>query len=498
MRRHLTLLLASGLLASALPGAPAYASPAEHFGFGAHAIGRGGAGVAMPGDAGSSLLNPAAMADREGSQFFFAYQLARFNFEPLPRVYWDADRDGLISGPEDSLQPQNRYDPADAMQIGLARDVRGWFQVGLAISMPRGRLLRLYTFDPSVPTYFMYRNRAHRYAVAASVAASPVRSLQLGAGVRVVSHSRLDVNFTLDGTVAGEPGEDSDLSDLVAVGADAHEIDFDLVPDLVPQLGLRWDLGELFPPLEGLAVGGTWRGEGQIPVTVNIDGQINAGAEDIGDIEPAVAVLVAKTQLLLMDHFLPRQARGGVAYTFRDVVSGYVDVDYTWWSRMALNVSHFANPDFTATLADLSELDIQDGNNLSGVVLRNTVGVRGGVDAHLPHFPMPGRFAPARASVRAGVGYEPSPLVEQTAETALLDSDRLLFAGGLGLDHAAPFALVEGPWSWDVFGQLHVLAPGTLQRPNPDTPRAGYPVDGAEIPIGGRIFTAGLQWSLDY
>ena len=42
------------------------------------------------------------------------------------------------------------------------------------------------------------------------------------------------------------------------------------------------------------------------------------------------------------------------------------------------------------------------------------------------------------------------------------------------------------------------LAPGELERPDAEGPQPGYPVGDTPIPIGGSLFSAGLQWSLEY
>lgn len=485
------------ILAQSLSGA-AWASPAEAFGFGARAVGRGGAGVAMPGDAGSAMLNPASLADRTGSQAFFNYALVRYSFEEIPEVYWDTNRDGLINGDDAGLNVNGGYDPSDHFSVGIDRSFKDKVFLGFSILMPKDRLLRLHTIEPTLPNYMMYGNRYNRYGLAVALAGEPLRSLQLGAGVQLLSHSVLDVKLTIDATVSGSPSDGSSIDDLVSAELDIHDVDFDLISDAIPTAGLRWDVGELVPALDGLAVGASWRGHGELPVAVTLDGQVNTTAEDIGELDPITAVVLLDASALLMDHYMPTQIDAGVSYTFRGVVGVYGDVIHTRWAGMKLNVTTVQNTEIQATLVDLSDVALADGNGTEHVVWRNTTGFRAGADAQLPEMPFPERLSPAHLNLRAGFGVDPSPLVQQGADTALLDADRLIFSGGLGLSHGPIFDLAEGPIVWDLFTQVHVLAQGELDRPPTAEPRAGYPVAGGNIPIGGRFFTAGLQWSMDY
>lgn len=489
----LTLLLSvSGLTGAAM------ASPAEAFGFGAKAVGRGGAGVAMPGDAGSAMLNPASLAGRGGSSFFFNYGLVRYNFAEIPEVYWDTNQDGIIAADEPGLDVNGGYNPSDAFSIGIDRSFKDKVFLGFSVLLPKDRLLRLHTVEPTLPNYVMYGNRYNRYGLAVAVAGEPVRSLQLGVGVQLLSHSTIDVTLTANATVSGSPDEGSGVEDLVAAEIDVHDVDFDLISDAIPTAGLRWDVGDLVPALSGLAVGASWRGHGELPVALTLNGQINTTAQDMGELDPVTAVVLLDASALLMDHYMPTQLNAGLAYTFRDSVSVYADMLHTRWAGMKLNVTTIEDAEIQATLVDLSEVAVQDGNAVPHVAWRNTTGFRTGAEFQLPELPFPERLAPAHLNLRVGFGIEPSPLVQQGADTALLDSDRLIFAGGVGLSHAPIFDLAEGPMRWDLFTQVHVLAQGELERPPSAEPRAGYPVAGGNIPIGGSFYTAGLQWSMDY
>ena len=100
--------------------------------------------------------------------------------------------------------------------------------------------------------------------------------------------------------------------------------------------------------------------------------------------------------------------------------------------------------------------------------------------------------------LRTGFGYEPSPLVKQGTSSNFLDSDRMLFAGGRGITHMDPFEQVPGPVAWDLFFTHHTLASGSLQPEGEGSVRAGSPIGGRAIPIGGNLWSTGMQWSVEF
>ena len=458
-------------------------------------MGRAAGGVSLSGDAGSALLNPAALAGQERSEFLLGYSLVRFDFDPLPDVYWDTNRDGLVDNTDAPLQIGGN-DPGDGSMLGIRRAIGPRFGVGLSLFAPTGRLLRLQTIEPRLPTYFMYQNRTQRYAMAMGFGAQPLTSLYIGAGLRMLSRSTLYASFTVDANVDGSP-DSANAADVISATIDVHDMTFDLKPGFVPVAGLQWKLGELSPRLDGLALGVVWRGEGGVPVDVILDAQLNTRTEDLGDLEPLVVATVANASLSVFDHYVPQQVQVGASYSSGDVFHIYVDAHHTRWAVMELAYSKLLGASLDAALIDLSEVDVQNGL-VPNVQFQNTWAIRTGTELVLPPFDLPGRGGWIRPTFRGGFGYEPSPLVAQSADTALLDADRLIFGVGLGVEHGALWDVAEGPVAWDAFFQYHSLASGTLERPATDQPRKGYPVDGAALPIGGRFYTAGMQWSVEY
>ena len=487
------------LVLALLTGGLAFASPADHFGFGAVTVGRAGGGWALDGDSSAALGNPALLAGLESSELQLGFSVTRFSFSELPPIYWDTNQDGLINEADTPLDMNGGYDRADGTSIGVARRIGDRAVLGLSVFGPQDRLLRLYTIEPELPTYFMYRNRAHRYAMAMALAVAPTRDLELGAGVQVISRSVLKATLTVDAVVEGTPSQGGAVSDVATATVDVHSIYFDLIPKAIPVLGARWKVGERIPALDGLAVAGSWHGTGGIPVEFLLDAQVNARAQDVGELEPVSAAILAEAGIQIYDHYIPNQFQVGIAYSLDNGLSLFGDLIHTRWAALQLNVTRVLDSEVQATLADVSDLKLQDGNDVSGVMFRNTTSARAGLEYHREGVRLPQRFGPGQLTGRFGVGFEPSPLLSQTAETALLDSDRLIFGAGVSLSHGPIWApLGDGDMGWNLSVQSHRLIDGALTRRTPDGPTAGYAVDGAPLPIGGGFFTAGLSWSLDY
>ena len=126
-----------------LTGGLAFASPADHFGFGAKTVGRAGGGWALDGDSSSALGNPALLAGLESNELQLGYSVTRFAFAELPPVYWDTNQDGLIDASDAPLDMNGGYDRADGTSIGIARRLGERATFGLSVFGPQDRLLRL-------------------------------------------------------------------------------------------------------------------------------------------------------------------------------------------------------------------------------------------------------------------------------------------------------------------------------------------------------------------
>jgi long-subunit fatty acid transport protein len=476
----------------------AQANPTDLYGFGAEGMGRGQGGVAFVRDASAPMLNPAGLAYVRRPEVHAGFALLRMKLEDPPPVYWDTNRDGHIDDFDDPLLVYAPSEPADGFQVSFARPLLGRIGLGAAFFVPAKRLLRFQTFDPTLPTWFMYDNRPHRYAMALGAGAEILPGLSIGGGLRMLGRAQIDLGFTVEGSLAGASlGEGGGISgELLDLTLDVHTIRLDLTQDVVPTFGVQWTPDPFHPVLGRLTLGASFRGHGEIPVEVNLDGQLNFGADEIADLEATTLALISEIEILIYEHYLPAQANYGAAWNFGDQLSMYADVRQTFWKEMQVSVADVVGASFEATLLDLSDMETSPGNPTE-LIFRNTLGFYTGAELEFPRWELPDPLGWMRMRARGGFGYEPTPLVSQTSESSLVDSDRMIFAIGLGAEHASPVAMIDGPFGWDAFVQYQVLASGSVQRPD-DGVLPGYPVDNAPIPTGGQLLAAGLEWSAEY
>lgn len=306
----------------------------------------------------------------------------------------------------------------------------------------------------------------------------------------------LAIHFTLGTDISAE-GATNGETDFVAATIDVHGIDLRLEADMVPTFGIQWDLGELNASLDGLRIGASARGQASMDIDVVMDGQINASLVDSGELNATTLALVYYSKVHVLDHFLPAQVQGGIAYSPAPALDVFLDAQVTNWKAMELNIAQIEEAVIEATMADLETSDVVDGNPLD-VSFRNTATLKAGIQLRLPEWNLGPSIGRLQLIPRGGFSYEPSPLVSQSADSALLDSDRLIFALGLGGVHHATLLGEERRLDWDVFGQLHTLANGSLTRDSGGEPQAGYPRDSTSLPIGGRVFIAGVQGRYQY
>jgi hypothetical protein len=481
---------------------PCEAGPVDVYGFGAAAMGRGLGGVALSDGVAGMFNNPAGLQQLPRSEAFAGYALLRHDLAELPGVRWDTNQDGHIDDADEPLYPPSQYGRADGLMLGLGRTIGERFGIGLAAFLPVDRLLDINTFDAQIPTWFMYRSRLHRFEAAVGGGWEMFPGLSVGGAVEIIAQARFSMRGTLSASVTGAEEGDRALGELVAgTTLDIHEMSLDVEPNLAPVIAFLWDIGELVEPLDGLSVGGTWRGTTGLPVDVDIDLQVNASVEGIGDFDPTTLTLLAPFEVLMFDHYVPSRLCIGAAYQ-REGWRVYGDLRRTAWEKMPLNIAQVVDGTISGQLIGEDALTLQDGNPYA-LTLIPVWSSRTGLEVYLPDL-MVGEvlgiadFGTMRPVLRGGWSLEPTPLTSMGTDVALLDTDRMVFTGGVGLEHASPFGLMEGPVVWDAFFQHHALAAGSIPVVYSDEYSPGAPISEGGIPVGGRLWAAGVQGSMHY
>lgn len=489
------------LAACVLWAAPALAGPADIFGLGGASMGRGGGGVASARGAEAAWLNPALLAHQKYDSFFVGYQAIGTSFGEIPPLRWDTNVDGRIDDTDEPLTLGAPGGREDGVILGLRRGIGKRVGIGLAAFMPKDRLVRISSMEPTLPDYFLYDRRLQTFDLVAGAGVEVWRGLSLGLGAQVLAGADVKMAGRLALTVTSADEGDDDMAQLITgTSFDMSDIDLDVKPKLVPVAALGLDLGKLADPLDGLKLGATWRGNGGLPVDIDVNLEVDANADDVGDLDPLTLALLAQLKLAFLDHAIPARWTAGASYAYKDYGLVTADVIGTKWSAVIPSVANVdeENSTLSSPLFQSDDPGVSDGNAYD-LELRDTVGARVGLEvAPLSRDLDKGRIGFLRLALRGGWAYDPSPLVSQGRSSAFLDADRMAFSGGLGVEHGDPFGLLDGPVRWDLFFQRHILASGELARSFDNPYTAGAPVDGVPIPISGRLWTAGLQWSLAY
>lgn len=468
----------------------------DQFGFGGRSMGSGGGGVAMVEDGSAAWLNPGGLSRirRPTMSLGFAYGSERFR--DVPDLWWDTNRDGVVDERDPPLEWSTNVEDLSGFQLQVGKQIGGKFGFGLMAWLPAKRLYRLSTIEPDLPYYPFYENRYQRYILCAGFGGELFRGVNLGVSIDAQSKARFNLYGTLDATITSPDDPDAGLESVITeVEIDVHELELDLGYSALPVVGLQLELGRWSDKLDGLVVGASYRPGQAVIVDADLDIQANVSVTDIGDLEPFIVGSIAQAEATLYDHYIPPRLSLGAAWRSEDVFSAYVDATFQDWSRARFHVTELKRADITAPLVEIDDA-IVDGNTYEAS-LSPTWSVRTGVDLKLPEVPLDNKFEYVRVSVRGGFGWVPSPLRAQSANSAFLDSDRIQATVGAGVEFHDPLELVDAPVWFDLYAQYHSLRSATLPR-STDVPRAGFPVDGSGIPMGGQMVVIGGEWGFEY
>jgi hypothetical protein len=182
-------------------------------------------------------------------------------------------------------------------------------------------------------------------------------------------------------------------------------------------------------------------------------------------------------------------------------VSLYGELWWTRWSNIEINVTEVVEAHLDSPLFDIDDDNIHEGN-ITHFTWRDTVSPRFGGVIALPRIELNNAARYLQIRLRGGGGIEPTPLVSQSEFTAILDASRLVVAGGVQLEHRDPFQIADVT-RWSTWFQIHRLGRGSFERKYLGVPTAGYPIEVDDagmtsIPVGGQLWTAGMQLELDY
>lgn len=435
MKAHHALAL---VVALAAPGARA--SSFDIFGVTPRDIGMGGAMTAAVLGYSSLFYNAAALTRDRANSLALDLQLTA----PLL---------GVTREDSDAAPATVYPDPHVGLSFGYVKPFGGVFDdrlaLGLSVSLPIQRLLRVQGLDPAAPQFYLYQNLQDKLLIHLGGAYDLTDWLSLGAGLQILADltggARLDLDI-LSGTF------------------DRRSVGVTLQPTLSPFAGVlvRPPLGAGGQLQIGLAFRGTSSLSFDLPVTVRE-----------GD---ALSIAIGVSQTVL---FTPNELAFGLAWTLDDpALTIAADLTWAFWSA-APDPSPRLSVDIGGRLVGAlgldDALDLSVGERPLDLGFVDTLTARVGAEWH-----------PLRDfTVRAGYFFRPTPAPPQTGSTAYLDNDAHVVSLGLGVSFQSPLKEGQSIVDLDLALQATLLPRRTVYRTAPDNP-------GGDLSHGGSVLGASL------
>lgn len=428
------LALGLGLVAT-----NALANPLDEFGFGAQAIGLGGAVTALSVDFAALYYNPAGLAASDALRLELGYAYT----EPFLSINGnDVD-----------------VDPSRGLQGGLVVPAELFghrLAVSIGVFLPDDRVSRIRALPQSQPRFVLYDNRPQRLWVSAGGAVEVYDDIYVGATLTFLTDTKgtLDINGTVNATSV----EHTRLFSAV---------DVELSAVRYPTFGVLWTPGDW-------RFGVVYRDEFilRLDIEVKVRGEITLGEEELVLVEAGSFALRALNHNL----FSPRQVVAGAAY---EGDGWRVALDLAWlqWSRFQAPASSIEIE------LDLGELDFAipppvdpEAPNFHDIVVPRIGAEYTVLDSEVVDL-----------TTRLGYFFEASPAPAQPGLTNYVDGDEHGIGAGLGIAlHVAPEVLPK-PIVIDVAAQWIIMVPRTYTKVDPADPVGDFTAGGHFF--GGAVTT---------
>lgn len=431
----------SGLTTAALAGAllltslgPARANPLDAFGWGARAIGLGGAYTALVDDFSANYYNPAALAAGDDLRLEFGYIFV----EPTLK----------LNGADLGVDNSNGFQGGIVLRGKLFGQSIG---ASVGLHMPDRMISRIRSLPQRQPRFAVYDNRPQRIVISTSIAIETFKDLYIGAGLTFLANTKGVLDMTGEVSLS-DPAKTQLLSD----------VDVDLASVRYPAVGL------LFTPGENWRFGLTWREEFnlRLDISVVVTGDImldDPSGRPRTYVEDGSFMLVSGNNNL----FSPRQIAMGVAYVGP---CWAVAADLTWvqWSR-------FPSPTATVDIElDLSpaQFDIPPIDDPIPPGFHDIWIPRVGVE----YTPVAERVF--GLTLRGGYFYEPTPAPDQPGPTNYVDMDKHGFSAGVSLRFSGMEPIFPKPIYLDLAAQLIWMPERRYYKHDPADPIGDYSASG--------------------
>lgn len=426
-------LLSLSALATA---APARAGSYDIFGVTARDIGMGGAMTAAALGYSSLFYNPATLTHERQHSLGLGLSLS------VPLL--DIERADPDATPA-AVHPDTHL----GLSFGWVKPFGGIFDnrlaLGVAISLPIERLLRVQGVDPAAPQFYLYQNLQDKLLIHLGLAGDPTEWLSIGAGLQILAD--LTGGATLD-------------LDILAGTFDRRSVGVTLQPTLAPFAGIH-----IRPPLGPgggqLKLGLAYRGSSSLSFDLPV--RVAEGEALSLEIDVAQTVLWTPHTLAL-----------GLAYTL-DSPALTVALDLTWafWSaapdpspRLAVDLGGR----LVSALGLDQALDLSVGAPPLELGFVDTLTARVGAE-----WTPVGLF-----TVRAGYFFRPTPAPPATGSSAYLDNDAHVVSLGFGVGFDDPLQDRRAVVELDLAVQATILPRRTVYRAARDNP-------GGDLSHGGVV-----------
>ena len=380
------------------------ASIAENYGYGARAIGMGGAFVGLADDFSAIFYNPAGLAQISGHRVAFGYLLG------LPSLHIEE-----LHASEDHEVDSKLHAPYIAVATDLTRalDLGRRLVFGLAGAFP-GNFKNAYKarygtdFDPYLPI-FGAGHEDQRICLWFGPAIEIFPWLYVGGGCAFIVHGEeVDIRIVIDALTGEVVEEDTRASMHVST-------------EIAPLAGL------LLKPHDRISIGAVWRKE--------VIFEAPKQRAEMTAILPTGVKVPVEISIPVYGHYTPAQYALGVSWRPLDRLLLAADVTYTDWSGYKLNNGAALDPPMRDRWVPRigAELGVGDG-----------------------------------LKMRAGYAYLASPLPRQRPGFAvnLADSTRHVFSIGSGYDLEWSAAFSH-PLGIEAFVQVQYLEPRIFPNVNP-------------------------------
>ncbi|NUN14285.1 MAG: TonB-dependent receptor [Myxococcales bacterium] len=429
-----------------------FAGVFDVYGFDARAMGLGQAVTAAVDDYSATYYNVAALTVPKQITFGIGLHVA------FPQLYVDrrlpfcsdgAERCGGQFGQLYSTIPTAKSETFAGLNLGVISPLGGWFQnrvaVGFGLHLPLHNLLRAEALDPAKPQFYMYGSLPDTFALVGGVAGEPVDWLSFGIGFQVLADMAGEVDLNID-TLSGT-FESTEL-----------------VVDVKPKANLT--AGLLVRPVEGLAVGLSWRGDLDLVFSLPVVAKLGGLADIVLDIGGTVL-------------YTPHQITLGLSYRIPEpslLLSA--DISYSMWS-FAGDPSPSISVDLQGGLVEGlgvgTALDVGKDTKSIQLGLTDTWSPRVGLEWEPLHW----------LKLRTGYQFRPTPAPVQSGPTNYLDNHAHGVGFGASFSFFDPFEAHRTPIEVHVGNSFLLLSPRKV-----DKSEAHDPV--GDLVHGGFIYSASL------